>query len=291
MVRITSRPVTATLPSGTTVHPWNDGFDMVLPPRPAMSILTDEQRAQFERNGFAVVADIATPEELAPVVEELDELEAKTERWLRKQEGERVNIAEADAITFTAWCVTRSDAARSFVKHPKLVALCNELLGPDVNLYWDQAVYKKPEKPRPFPWHQDTGYTFTRPQHYLTCWVSLNGATIDNGCPWVLPGVHRAGTLLHRWVDPIGWQCIDEPVGAVAAEVPAGGAVVFSSLTPHQTGPNVTDTPRKAYIVQYGPVGMQRVLGDWESGSEPTGAEACDEPHRQFAILRDGIAV
>jgi ectoine hydroxylase-related dioxygenase (phytanoyl-CoA dioxygenase family) len=121
--------------------------------------------------------------------------------------------------------------------------------------------------------------------------VSLNGATVDNGCPWVLPGVHRAGTLLHHWVDPIGWQCVDEPGGAVPAEVPAGGAVVFSSVTPHQTGPNVTDDVRKAYIVQYGPVGMTRVLGDWQNGTEPTGIEACDNPDRQFAVLRDGCAV
>ncbi|MEY2427005.1 MAG: hypothetical protein QOI61_2577 [Actinomycetota bacterium] len=279
-----------TLPPGTTIHPWNDGFEMVLP-RVAPTVLTTAQRAQFERDGYVVVPDVVAADELARVTAELDELEAKTERWLAKQDGGRADIAENGAITFTIWCVMRSEAARKLVKHPKLVGLCNELLGPDVNLYWDQAVYKKPEKPRPFPWHQDTGYTYTDPQHYLTCWVSLNGATVDNGCPWVLPGVHRAGTLLHHWVEPIGWQCVDEPGGAVPAEVPAGGAVVFSSVTPHQTGPNVTDDVRKAYIVQYGPVGMTRVLGDWQNGTEPTGIEACDNPDRQFAVLRDGCAV
>lgn len=282
--------MTATLPAGATLHPWNDGFAYELP-EVVPSVLTADQRAAFARDGYVVVPDIASADEVATVTAELDELEAKTERWLRTQEGERANIAEADAITFTAWCVTRSPAARAFTKHPKLLALCSELLGPDVNLYWDQAVYKKPEKPRPFPWHQDTGYTYTNPQHYLTCWVSLNGATIDNGCPWVLPGAFRNGTYLHRWVDPIGWQCLDEVEGAVPAEVPAGGAVVFSSLTPHQTGPNVTNEARKAYIIQYGPVGMERVLGDWEVGAAPGGAEACDEPERQYAVLRDGGAV
>jgi ectoine hydroxylase-related dioxygenase (phytanoyl-CoA dioxygenase family) len=279
------------LPRGATVHPWNDGSDFALPPRPPTSALDDGQRAQFERDGFTVVEDIIGGDELAQLTAELDELEAKTERWLAKQENGRANIAEAGAITFTTWCVMRSVAARRFTHHPTLVALCNELLGPDVNLYWDQAVYKKPEKPRPFPWHQDTGYTFTRPQNYLTCWVSLNGATVENGCPWVLPGVHHHGTLLHRWIDPIGWQCIDEPVGAVPAEVPPGGAVVFSSLTPHQTGPNVTDEVRKAYIVQYGPAGMTRVLGDWQGRGEPTGEESCDVAERQYAVLRDGEPV
>ncbi len=282
--------MTATLPPGARIHPWNDDFTWQLP-EAASRILSADQRVQFERDGYVIVSDVATAEELAPLVAELDDLERKTEAWLAKQDNGRANIAEAGAITFTVHCVTRSAAARAFVKNPKLLALCNELLGPDVNLYWDQAVYKKPDKPRPFPWHQDTGYTFTRPQHYLTCWVALNDATVDNGCPWILPGVHRTGTLLHRWVDPIGWQCLDAPLGGVPAEVPAGGAVVFSSLTPHQTGPNLTDSARKAYIVQYGPVGMQRVQGDWQSGAAPTGTEGCDDPDRQFAVLRGGQPV
>ena len=281
---------TTELPPDATIHPWNDGFTLELPSVDG-GVLSAAQRAQFERDGYTVVPDIVGGDELDRLTAELDELEAKTDRWLAKQDEGRVNIAEAGAITFTTWCVLRSEAARAFCKHPKLVSLCNELLGPDVNLYWDQAVYKKPEKPRPFPWHQDTGYTYTAPQHYLTCWVSLNGATVDNGCPWVLPGVHTHGTLLHHWVEPIGWQCIDDPGGAVPAEVPAGGAVVFSSLTPHQTGPNLTTEPRKAYIVQYGPVGMQRVLGDWQAGDAPTGGESCDDPDRQFAVLRGGNPV
>lgn len=282
--------MTATLPAGATLHPWNDGFTFELP-NVEPSVLTTEQRDQFARDGYVVVDQVAAADEIAAVTAELDELEAKTDRWLRKQDGGRQDIAEADAITFTVACVMRSEAARNLTRNATMLGLCQELLGPDVNLYWDQAVYKKTEKPRPFPWHQDTGYTFTVPQHYLTVWVSLNGATVDNGCPWVLPGAFRHGTLLHHWVDPIGWQCLDEVEGAVPAEVPAGGAVVFSSLTPHQTGPNLTDQPRKAYIVQYGPAGMQRCLGDWQSAAEPSGYEACDVPERQYPVLRSGLPV
>jgi len=31
--------------------------------------------------------------------------------------------------------------------------------------------------------------------------------------------------------------------------------VLFSSLTPHRTGPNLTESCRKAYILQYAPEG------------------------------------
>ena len=51
------------------------------------------------------------------------------------------------------------------------------------------------------------------------------------------------------------------------APVRAGSALVFSSLTPHTTGPNLTDAVRKAYILQYAPVGAQVLHGDPRAGA------------------------
>jgi ectoine hydroxylase-related dioxygenase (phytanoyl-CoA dioxygenase family) len=282
--------VSVALPPGAERHPWNRSFEWRLPAVDP-STLTADQKAEFDRDGYLVLPEVA---DVGDVTGDLDRLEAGVDRYLAAQEDGRASIAERGAITFTVHPVLRSEAARRFVREPTLVSLAGDLLGPDVNLYWDQAVYKKPEKPRRFPWHQDTGYTYVEPQHYLTAWVALTDATVSNGCPWVLPGVHRAGTLLHHWVDPIGWQCVPAEGaidGAVAAEVPAGGAVVFSSLTPHFTGPNTTDEVRKAYIVQYASAGTVTVAGDWQHGGTPSGSSPCDDPERQFPVLRGGEAV
>ena len=198
-----------------------------------------------------------------------------------------MSIAEAGAITFATHLVARSPLLRSLAHHPVLVGLCADLVGPDVNLYWDQAVYKKPEKPRRFPWHQDNGYSYVEPQQYLTCWLALTDTTVENGCPQVVPGVHRVGTIRHRFVDPLGFECFTDPEGAVAAPVRAGGVVVFSSLTPHLTGPNTTDGVRKAYILQYAPAGARVLRGDPDAGP-PVAEEPCGDPDRQFPVLRGG---
>jgi ectoine hydroxylase-related dioxygenase (phytanoyl-CoA dioxygenase family) len=79
-------------------------------------------------------------------------------------------------------------------------------------------------------------------------------------------------------------------VGAVAAPVAAGGAVVFSSLTPHLTGPNLTDDVRKAYILQYAPTGAAILQGDPSSGP-PRGTVTCDAEARQYEVLRDAQPV
>lgn len=271
------------------LHPWNQAFQWEDRSGP-FSTLTEVQVAQFDRDGFVVVADVFDAATLAPVVEEIDGYEAELEALLRSIDGGRFSIAEAGAITFTTHLVAKSSALRAFAHHPFFAGVCADLVGPDVNLYWDQAVYKKPEKPRRFPWHQDNGYTYVEPQQYLTCWVALTDATVENGCPQVARGLHRLGTLRHHYVDPLGWECLTDPDDVALAPVGAGGVVVFSSLTPHLTGPNTTDAARKAYILQYAPAGATILRGEPSAGAA-TGVEPCDDPGRQFAVVRGGRPV
>ena len=106
----------------------------------------------------------------------------------------------------------------------------------------------------------------------------------------VAPGIHRMGTLAHTYVEPLGFECFSDPPRAVSAPVAAGGAVVFSSLTPHLTGPNLTGDVRKAYILQYAPVGAETLVGDSAAGP-PEARRACDDPDRRFAVLRGGHPV
>jgi phytanoyl-CoA hydroxylase len=271
-------------------HPWNVGFEWE-PRRGPFRRLTAAQVAQFDELGFIVVEDAVEPATLARVTAEIDQFEAELEAALRTAADGRAFIAEADAITFTTHLVARSDEIRALATSDVFVDLSADLIGPDVNMYWDQAVYKKPEKPRRFPWHQDNGYTFIEPQQYLTCWLALTDATEQNGCPCVAPGVHRVGTLTHSYVDPLGFECFaDPPIAARPAPVRAGSALVFSSLTPHMTGPNLTDAVRKAYILQYAPEGARVLRGDPRAGA-PAERAACDDPNRQFPILRAGIRV
>lgn len=272
----------------TTLHPWNVGFRWA-DAQPTHDALTTAQVRAFDADGFVVVQDVFTSDEVAAVRHVIDGFEAEAEAALRELDDDRLFIAEADAITFAPHVSTRSPALAGFARHLALTALCADLVGPDVDLYWDQAVYKKPEKPRRFPWHQDNGYAFVEPQQYLTCWVPLTDARLENGCPQVAPGLHRLGTLAHTYVDPLGYECFPEPpVDVAVAEAGVGDVVVFSSLTPHLTGPNLTDEVRKAYILQYAPVGAEVLEGDPSSGP-PTGRRACTEP-RHLPVVRRGRA-
>jgi ectoine hydroxylase-related dioxygenase (phytanoyl-CoA dioxygenase family) len=274
--------------SDSRPHPWSKDFLWSLP-RPEHAAMSPEFLDRFDADGFFVVEELLSADELSRTVQEIDALEVESDRYLRSQPDQRVRIAEAGAITFTTHIVTRSDWLRRLSSHPRILGIVGDIVGPDARLYWDQAVYKKPEKPRCFPWHQDNGYTFVEPQAYLTIWIALTDATGENGCPQVAPGLHRSGTLRHTYVDPLGFECFSEFADPVIAEVPAGGAVVFSSLTPHLTGPNTTDSVRKAYILQYAPTGACALRGD--PREEPAERVPCDDPSRQYEVLRGGQPV
>jgi hypothetical protein len=65
---------------------------------------------------------------------------------------------------------------------------------------------------------------------------------------------------------------------------------VFSSLTPHLTGPNLTADVRKAYILQYAPDGARKAEGNPAAGP-PSAFTPCVAPERQYEVLRAGRAV
>jgi ectoine hydroxylase-related dioxygenase (phytanoyl-CoA dioxygenase family) len=260
-------------------HPWNGGF--------AWASTGD---ADFDELGYVLVPELFTAAEVATATAELDALEAEVDAFLQTQPDGRFSIAETGALTVTPHAVTRSEVLRDLSRHPRILDLCARFIGPDVRLYWDQAVYKKPEKPRRVPWHQDNGYVYVEPQAYLTVWVALTDATLENGCPTLAPGRHRLGTLAHRYVDPLGHECCTVVPDAISVEVPAGSAVAFSSLTPHLTGPNTSSGVRKAWILQYAPDGAEVLEGDPTAGP-PARRVPCTHPKHQYEVLRGGSPV
>jgi phytanoyl-CoA hydroxylase len=262
------------------LHPLNRDFHWSLPRRSPLRALTPDQHAQFDELGFCHVAGAFTPAEIEAVIAAIDPLERAHEAKVR-EDGGRLRLTEVDVITFTAHLVPHSTVLRDFTQHRVFKDLCHDLVGDDVRLYWDQAVYKKTQKEQEFPWHQDNGYTYIQPQQYLTCWLPLVDVDRDNGCPSIAPRLHRLGTLAHRRTS-IGLQCFETTNEAVEVPARAGDIIAFSSLAPHRTGPNLRkDTVRKAYILQFAPDGAVTHL--------PTGEiKRQDDPARQYFVLRGG---
>ena len=101
-------------------------------------------------------------------------------------------------------------------------------------------------------WHQDF-----QGAGRLGIWVPLMDSTPENGCLRFIP--RMTDPLPHRRLpaDPRDLALIedDDLVGVpVDAPCPAGGAVLFDTMTPHSTHPNVTATSRWALVVWVRPI-------------------------------------
>jgi ectoine hydroxylase-related dioxygenase (phytanoyl-CoA dioxygenase family) len=134
---------------------------------------------------------------------------------------------------------------------PELVAIAVDLIGPDVRLYWDQAVFKRAGAESDVPWHQDNGYTPVVPLEYVTCTVALDAHTRESGCLWILPGSHKRGVVPHEPTDMVFYRGYDGPDTGVPVELGVGEVLVFSSLTMHRTGGNHSRGPRRSWVIQF----------------------------------------
>lgn len=247
--------------------------------------ITDAQVEQFNRDGYFIIEGLISEAEISSVLAVADEYCSSIETLLESLPDERIFIAERGAITFAPHAAAQFEAIREFVSSRSVTDVVFDIIGPDARLYHDQFVYKGHEKPRHFPWHQDNGYAFVSPESYLTIWIALSDAPVESGCVWVAPGMHRNGTLLHTYIEPLGWQCFDDPpLDPVAAPIKAGDAVVFSSIAPHLTGPNVSNEIRKAYILQFVGLGATRFGND-----DPLGGLSLDDDAKFPLVLHGGL--
>jgi len=138
-------------------------------------------------------------------------------------------------------------------RHPYVTGVVESLLGANPTCFGEMALIKPPFIGTEKPWHQDTAYFSITPlDAVLTGWIALDDATSANGCMHVLVGEHTRGPRRHHHT----FDCEILPdrrdsTPAVPVELPAGGAMFFSGLLPHQTPPNQSPDRRRALQFQY----------------------------------------
>jgi phytanoyl-CoA hydroxylase len=213
-------------------------------------MITEALRKQYDDQGYIIFEDLFQAEEMDRIRAIIDTLDAEHEQELQQQQKVHGSISIPGQINFTAKLNFKHPDLQAFIADKRFVNLTTSILGPNIRLYWDQSVYKRPEADRDFPWHQDTGYVPTEPAHYVTCWLALDDATIDNGCIWVQPGTHHKGMVEHVKTD-IGKLCYFGDEEGIPVELKKGSMVAFSSLLFHRSKPNRSQTTRKGYVIQY----------------------------------------
>lgn len=221
-----------------------------------MGMISAQQIEQFHEIGYFVTDVAFDVQQLTAMADDMERVH-DADVAAAVAAGNADEIAAAQDRRAYAPFHTMSDAAAEFCKAPVYLDMCRALIGPDADLYYNQAATKMPELGRIFKWHQDSGYTETEPLAYLTCWTAITDSNLENGCIWVIPGSHKWGVLPHVNEDEDSANYgarvaqFDDESGAIPVEMKAGQVACFSSLTLHRSGPNTSDTLRRGYVPQY----------------------------------------
>lgn len=229
------------------------------------SLVSPAQLQQLRDEGYYITKPLFDATTLDAVQAEFqrmwDEDIAKAER-----DGRPVDVEFARLRPFFSHLERRSPVCAAFCKSAPLVDLGRQIVGSDdIDISWNQAIVKPPGRGKAFAWHQDSHYAVSNThangvprEQYLkfgwavTTWVAITRTTVENGTLWVVPGRHKEGLLPHIWSEENReWQCQLDTANKVAAVLERGQALVFTGLTPHCSGPNISDEVRMAYQIGY----------------------------------------
>jgi phytanoyl-CoA hydroxylase len=253
--------------------------DLTLTPCPKK--LGYDQFVQYRTEGYLAFTDVLTPLETGQCREALERMarelvESKDTRYTPPRPGKRNSLGACyqrpegpsmmqlesgfdpagqtlDEISgqvrkFMWFCSEDEVFQRLVSPGSRLHGVVSSLIGPDSILFQEMALVKPPFIGSEKPWHQDNAYFSVSPiDQVIGVWIALDDAGVDNGCMHVIPGGHTEGAFRHHH----GTDCEIDPallkVDRVrAVPIPAGGAMFFHGMLPHETPPNRSAQCRRA---------------------------------------------
>jgi len=232
------------------------------------STLTREQIAAFNRDGFLKALRIFNEDEIAAHRRYFDGL------------LERVIAAGGDSYSIST-AHLKYPEVYDLLRHPRIVAVVNDLLGENVIGWGSHYFCKMPHDGKRVSWHQDASYWPLTPSKTVTVWLAIDDADTENACMRFIPGSHLYGHLtwrlseddednvLNQTIADVEW--FGEPVDDVLR---AGEISIHSDLTLHGSEANDSDRRRCGLTLRYCASDVRAYLGWNAKGVVVSGADA-----------------
>lgn len=225
-------------------------------PKAACKALTPQQQECWNNNGYVLLEGVYNEVMLQRLRAESDAVIERARQaaqnpsflwqgsWLADEDRKSLDINGVHDPEY------HSAVFLEAMMSPRLLDPIEDILGPNIQVHHAKLIVKPPSKGAPFPMHQDYPY-FPHANHtMIACSVHMDDSSEENGCLRVVPGSHKLGPLPTQ---PDGdYLSPDEyPVEeALALPARAGDVLVFSYLTIHGSGHNLSDRPRRNVLFQ-----------------------------------------
>jgi ectoine hydroxylase-related dioxygenase (phytanoyl-CoA dioxygenase family) len=231
--------------------------------------LTQDQIDTFRRDGFVVIGKLLDDSLLGELRAEYDRLfdEARADDRYRNLAADggaaqRHDEGAEEEMLQIMQCCERSLAFRRLLYNESILDIAEDLIGPRIQLFHDQALFKPAHHGGPIHWHQDNGYWKCLPANLVSCWLTLDDVDVTNGAMHLSLGSHLAAHGHERGDVLLDASEALTDVEPVVVDLSAGGAMFHHCQALHSTPPNRTDRQRRAFAIHFMTPGTRNVHGD-----------------------------
>lgn len=213
--------------------------------------LSTAQIARFHRDGFLIVRGLFAPEQVSRIRDRVARLQALTPtpgEVMHYLENKVDDPDERILSRIENFCPYDAEL-NELVNGPRVLGLVADLLGEPAVMFKDKINYKLPGG-QGFERHQDiqAGWDTYAP-FFLSMMVTIDRATLENGCLELAAAHHNRGMVGQMW-QPL---TDEETRGMTFIPYPTapGDVAFFDCYTPHGSAPNRTELPRRILYMTY----------------------------------------
>ena len=215
------------------------------------AVLTADQMAAYRKQGWLLARGFIAPAEVGALARWTEELAAWPE-----EPGKHMVYREPSLIDARRRVIQRIEnfcpyhaPFDAFVRRGRLRKAVDQLLDAPACLFKEKINFKMPGGAG-FEPHQDQQAGWSRyASIFVTALVTIDRATIENGCLEMGDGARFTGLIGEEWRPLTAAKMKGFNLAPVLTE--PGDVLFFDSYAPHASKPNMTDRPRRILYLTY----------------------------------------
>jgi hypothetical protein len=237
--------------------------------------------AHFREHGWVAV-DALSPdvrEQLPHWVDDVAAWPADEGEWMQHFEATDAGPALCRSENFVPY----HDGLRELLTRGAVPEVASALLGERAVLYKEKVNYKAPGGAGYSP-HQDAP-AYPMIDTHVSTMIAVDEADASNGCLEVVSGAHRErlpvderGCLTAATIARFTWEPLP---------VAAGATLWFHSLTPHRSGPNPSNRPRRALYPTYNAASEGDLRAAYYAAKRKAFATSAPTDRAQVSLIGD----
>lgn len=231
-----------------------------------MGVLTADQIAQFDRDGFLVVDKAVTLSQLQAMRDAfnawVEESRTQTEDYGMTQDGrprfdlQPGHTSDIPGLRRIQSPEEVSEVFAKVMRDAATVDYCAALIGPSLRFHHGKVNSKLPGTATKVKFHQDFPFEPMTNDDMITCLLFIDDVTLENGPLEVVPGTHK-GPIYSHWHDGVFTGAVADDVfeehkdRIVKCTGSAGSVCLMHARLLHGSAPNLSQNARTLYITTY----------------------------------------